>query len=47
MNMPKRARVLIDIQNDYLPGGKWTLSGIESHQKQKAPRHLLTAAEMR
>jgi nicotinamidase-related amidase len=28
--MPKRALVLIDIQNDYFPGGKWTLSGIES-----------------
>ena len=27
--MPKRALVLIDIQNDYFPGGKWTLSGIE------------------
>jgi nicotinamidase-related amidase len=29
-NVPKRALVLIDIQNDYFPGGKWTLSGIES-----------------
>src|SRR6516165_8803534 len=29
-NMPKRALVLIDIQNDYFPGGKWTLSGVES-----------------
>src|SRR5437868_5501363 len=28
--MPKRALVLIDVQNDYFPGGKWTLSGIES-----------------
>jgi nicotinamidase-related amidase len=28
--MPKRALVLIDIQNDYFPGGKWTLSGIDS-----------------
>jgi nicotinamidase-related amidase len=28
--MPKRALVLIDIQKDYFPGGKWTLSGIES-----------------
>ncbi|MBA4064832.1 MAG: cysteine hydrolase [Isosphaera sp.] len=27
--MPKRALVLIDVQNDYFPGGKWTLSGIE------------------
>jgi nicotinamidase-related amidase len=30
VNMPKRALVLIDFQNDYFPGGKWTLSGIES-----------------
>ncbi|CAN5565942.1 cysteine hydrolase family protein [soil metagenome] len=28
--MAKRALVLIDIQNDYFPGGKWTLTGIES-----------------
>ena len=28
--MSKRALVLIDIQNDYFPGGNWTLSGIES-----------------
>lgn len=28
--MLKRALVLIDIQNDYFPGGKWTLSGIEA-----------------
>src|SRR5262249_16158852 len=27
-NMPKRALVLIDIQNDYFPGGKWALRGI-------------------
>ena len=26
----REALVLIDIQNDYFPGGKWTLSGIES-----------------
>lgn len=26
VNMPKRALILIDIQNDYFPGGKWTLS---------------------
>src|SRR5262249_24041180 len=29
-NMPKRALVLIDMQNDYFPGGKWPLNGIES-----------------
>ncbi len=28
--MPKRALVLIDIQNDYFTGGKWTLSGIDT-----------------
>jgi nicotinamidase-related amidase len=28
--MPKRALVLIDVQNDYFPGGKWPLVGIES-----------------
>ena len=28
--MPKRALVLIDIQNDYFPGGNWTLSGIDA-----------------
>jgi nicotinamidase-related amidase len=27
--MPKRALVLIDIQNDYFPGGRWALAGIE------------------
>jgi nicotinamidase-related amidase len=28
--MPKRALVLIDIQNDYFPGGRWTLCGIDA-----------------
>src|SRR5689334_17422211 len=28
--MPKRALVLIDIQNDYFPGGRWALSGIDA-----------------
>lgn len=28
--MPKRALVLIDIQNDYFLGGRWPLSGIDS-----------------
>jgi nicotinamidase-related amidase len=27
--MPKRALILIDVQNDYFPGGKWPLSGID------------------
>lgn len=28
--MSKRALVLIDVQNDYFPGGKWPLSGMDS-----------------
>lgn len=28
--MPKRALLLIDIQQDYFPGGKWTLNGIDA-----------------
>jgi len=28
--MPARALILIDIQNDYFPGGKWPLSGMEA-----------------
>ena len=28
--MPKRALVLIDLQNDYFPGGRWPLDGIEA-----------------
>lgn len=28
--MPKRALVLIDVQNDYFPGGKWPLVGMDS-----------------
>lgn len=28
--MSKRALVLIDIQNDYFPGGRWPLSGIDA-----------------
>ncbi|WP_029013224.1 cysteine hydrolase family protein [Niveispirillum irakense] len=27
--MAKRALIVIDLQNDYFPGGKWTLSGVE------------------
>src|SRR3954466_206828 len=40
--MPKRAVVLIDIQNDYFPGGKCPLSGIESAADNAA--RLLAAA---
>lgn len=28
--MSKRALILIDVQNDYFPGGKWPLSGMET-----------------
>jgi nicotinamidase-related amidase len=40
--MPKRALVLIDIQNDYFPGGKWALSGIEAAADN--PAQVLAAA---
>src|SRR5262245_48198797 len=40
--MPKQALVLIDIQNDYFPGGKWTLSGIDAAADNSA--RLLAAA---
>jgi len=42
--MPKRALVLIDVQNDYFPGGKWPLSGIES-AADNAARVLAVARE--
>jgi nicotinamidase-related amidase len=29
-HMPKRALVLIDVQNDYFAGGKWPLSGMDA-----------------
>ena len=28
-NINKHALIVVDIQNDYFPGGKWTLNGIE------------------
>src|SRR5688572_8227122 len=40
--MPTRALVLIDVQNDYFPGGKWPLSGIEPAAANAA--RLLAAA---
>jgi nicotinamidase-related amidase len=40
--MPKRALLLIDVQNDYFPGGKWPLSGIETAADNAA--RLLAAA---
>ncbi|MGQ0634303.1 MAG: cysteine hydrolase family protein [Planctomycetaceae bacterium] len=40
--MPRRALILIDIQNDYFPGGKWPLAGIEAAAENAAG--LLAAA---
>jgi nicotinamidase-related amidase len=40
--MLKRALILIDLQNDYFPGGKWPLVGIESAAENAA--QLLAAA---
>lgn len=40
--MPKRALIVVDVQNDYFPGGKWTLVGIERAVDQIA--RLLAAA---
>jgi nicotinamidase-related amidase len=40
--MPKRALVLIDIQNDYFAGGKWPLEGIDAAADNAA--RLLKAA---
>ena len=28
--MTRRALIVVDIQNDYFPGGKWPLSGVEA-----------------
>lgn len=28
--MANKALIVVDIQNDYFPGGKWTLSGVEA-----------------
>ncbi len=40
--MTKRALVTIDIQNDYFPGGRWTLDGMEQAADNAA--RLLAAA---
>jgi len=29
-NKSKQALIVVDVQNDYFPGGKWTLTGIET-----------------
>jgi nicotinamidase-related amidase len=43
--MPRRALVLIDVQNDYFPGGRWPLVGIESAADNAAK--VLAAARAR
>ncbi|RCK34184.1 Isochorismatase [Thalassospira xiamenensis] len=34
--MTKKALIVVDIQNDYFPDGKWTLSGVEAAAKNAA-----------
>ncbi len=43
--MSKQALILIDIQNDYFPGGKWTLDGADQAADNAA--RLLAAARQR
>ncbi|WP_110994585.1 cysteine hydrolase family protein [Pseudomonas sichuanensis] len=43
--MNKQALIIIDIQNDYFPGGKWTLDGAEAAADNAA--RLLDAARKR
>lgn len=43
--MSKQALILIDIQNDYFPGGKWTLDGADAAADNAA--RLLAAARRR
>ncbi|MBF8724112.1 cysteine hydrolase family protein [Pseudomonas guariconensis] len=43
--MSKQALIIIDIQNDYFPGGKWTLDGADSAADNAA--RLLDAARSR
>lgn len=40
--MPRRALIVIDLQNDYFPNGKWTLVGIDAAAANAA--RLLAAA---
>ena len=42
--MSKQALIIIDFQNDYFPGGKWTLDGAEA-AADNAARLLATARE--
>ncbi|TPP06061.1 cysteine hydrolase family protein [Rhizobium glycinendophyticum] len=34
--MSKKALIVVDIQNDYFPGGRWTLSGVEAAARNAA-----------
>ncbi|AVD86043.1 MULTISPECIES: cysteine hydrolase family protein [unclassified Pseudomonas] len=43
--MSKHALIIIDIQNDYFPGGKWPLDGVEAAADNAA--RLLAAARAR
>lgn len=43
--MSKHALIIIDIQNDYFPGGKWTLAGADAAADNAAK--ALTAARER
>jgi len=43
--MSKQALIIIDIQNDYFPGGKWTLDGADKAADNAA--RLLAAARQR
>lgn len=36
MNDGRRAVIVVDLQNDYFPGGKWELAGIEAAAKNAA-----------
>ena len=43
--MSKQALIIIDIQNDYFPGGKWPLDGVDQAADNAA--RLLAAARQR
>lgn len=43
--MSKQALIIIDIQNDYFPGGKWPLDGADQAADNAA--RLLAAARQR
>lgn len=43
--MSKQALIIIDIQNDYFPGGKWPLDGVDQAADNAA--RLLAAARKR